>query len=133
MSLAPAPETWVRRFPASERRRQLTRTLLAGARGGAVSACEAADLRSRAVVLNRVLALAIARRYHHKGVEDEDVDQVAMVGLCLAIDRWDPTAPTPFVAFAAPAISGEVKRYFRDRAWLGPPPRAPQKPGAAPP
>lgn len=126
MSVAPAPETWVRRFPASERREQLTRTLLAGARGGAVSECQAADLRSRAVVLNRVLALAIARRYHHKGVEDEDVDQVAMVGLCLAIDRWDPTVATPFVAFAAPTISGEIKRYFRDRAWLVRPPRSVQ-------
>jgi RNA polymerase sigma-B factor len=126
MSVAPAPETWVRRFPASERREQLTRALLAGARGGAVSECEATDLRSRAVVLNRVLALAIARRYHHKGVEDEDVDQVAMVGLCLAIDRWDPTVATPFVAFAAPTISGEIKRYFRDRAWLVRPPRSVQ-------
>lgn len=124
MSVAPAPETWVRRFPASERREHLTRTLLARARSGAVSRQEAAELRSRAVVLNRVLALAIARRYHHKGVEDEDVDQVAMVGLCLAIDRWDPTAPTPFVAFAAPTISGEIKRYFRDRAWLVRPPRS---------
>ena len=85
---------------------------------------EAATLRSRAVVLNRVLALAIARHYHHKGVEDDDVDQVAMVGLCLAIDRWDPTAATPFVAFAAPTISGEIKRYFRDRAWLVRPPRS---------
>ena len=124
MSVAPAAETWVRRFPASECREQLTRTLLAGARGRGVSVGEAAELRSRAVVLNRVLALAIARRYHHKGVEDEDVDQVAMVGLCLAIDRWDPTAVTPFVAFAAPTISGEIKRYFRDRAWLVRPPRS---------
>lgn len=89
-----------------------------------MSGNEATHLRRQAVVLNRVLALAIARRYHHKGVEDEDVDQVAMVGLCLAIDRWDPAAPTPFVAFAAPTISGEIKRYFRDRAWLVRPPRS---------
>jgi RNA polymerase sigma-B factor len=124
MSVAPAPETSIHRFPASERREQLTRILLARARTGEVSDGEAADLRSRAVVLNRVLALAIARRYHHKGVEDDDVDQVAMVGLCLAIDRWDPTAATPFVAFAAPTIAGEIKRYFRDRAWLVRPPRS---------
>ena len=124
MSVASPPETWVRRFPVSERREQLTRTLLTRAQSGAMSREEAADLRGRAVVVNRVLALAIARRYHHKGVEDEDVDQVAMVGLCLAIDRWDPTAATPFVAFAAPTISGEIKRYFRDRAWLVRPPRS---------
>ena len=98
--------------------------LLTSARSDAGSGDQAADLRSRAVVLNRVVALAIARRYHHKGVEDDDVNQVAMVGLCLAIDRWDPTAATPFVAFAAPTISGEIKRYFRDRAWLVRPPRS---------
>ena len=124
VSVVPPSETWVRRFPASERREQLTRTLLLAARRHDRSAAEVADLRNRAVVLNRVLALALARRYHHKGVEDEDVDQVAMVGLCLAIDRWDPTASTPFVAFAAPTISGEIKRYFRDRAWLVRPPRS---------
>ena len=77
-------------------------------------------------MLNRVLALTIARRYHRRGVDDEDVDQVAMVGLCLAVDRWDPTVSTPFVAFAGPTISGEIKRHFRDRAWLVRPPRSVQ-------
>ena len=49
-----------------------------------------------------------------------------MVGLCLAVDRWDPTVSTPFVAFAGPTISGEIKRHFRDRAWLVRPPRSVQ-------
>jgi RNA polymerase sigma-B factor len=31
---------------------------------------------------------------------------------------------TPFVAFAGPTISGEIKRHFRDRAWLVRPPRS---------
>jgi RNA polymerase sigma-B factor len=124
MSVTAAPETWTRRFPASERREQLTHNLLAIVRSAGINAEEAAALRNEAVEVNRVLALAIARRYHHKGVEDEDVDQVAMVGLCLAIDRWDPDADTPFVAFAAPTISGEIKRHFRDRAWLVRPPRS---------
>ncbi|MEP6650349.1 MAG: sigma-70 family RNA polymerase sigma factor [Lapillicoccus sp.] len=126
MSVAHAPETWSHRFPASERREHLTRNLLVVARSEDISPADAATLRNEAVVLNRVLALAIARRYHRKGVEDEDLDQVAMVGLCLAVDRWDPTAPTPFVAFAAPTISGEIKRHFRDRAWLVRPPRSVQ-------
>jgi RNA polymerase sigma-B factor len=121
---ASATDTWARRFPASERREQRTRDLLLVARSAGVSDAEAAALRNEAVVLNRALALAIARRYHHKGVDDEDLDQVAMVGLCLAVDRWDPSAETPFVAFASPTIAGEIKRHFRDRAWLVRPPRS---------
>jgi RNA polymerase sigma-B factor len=124
MSIACETQTWDRRFPASERREQLTRNLLAVARRGDIGSRDAAALRNEAVVLNRVLALTIARRYHRRGVDDEDIDQVAMVGLCLAVDRWEPTVATPFVAFAGPTISGEIKRHFRDRAWLVRPPRS---------
>jgi RNA polymerase sigma-B factor len=124
MSVAHVSEPWARRFPASERREQLTRNLLIVARSDDLSSADAATLRGEAVMLNRVLAIAIARRYHHRGVENDDVDQVAMVGLCLAVERWDPTADTPFVAFATPTIAGEIKRHFRDRAWLVRPPRS---------
>jgi RNA polymerase sigma-B factor len=126
MSVTKASETWARRFPASERRERLTQQLLLEARAATVDAATAARLRNEALEANRTLALSLARRYHHKGVENEDVDQVAMVGLCLAVDRWDPSADTPFVAFAGPTIAGEIKRYFRDRAWLVRPPRSVQ-------
>jgi RNA polymerase sigma-B factor len=126
MSVMTGPDTWAHRFPASERRERLTHDLLTEARSDACDATNAARLRDEAFVANRALALSIARRYHHKGVENEDVDQVAMVGLCLAVDRWDPAAETPFVAFAGPTIAGEIKRHFRDRAWLVRPPRSVQ-------
>src|SRR5690242_4463429 len=124
MSITSNVETWAYRFPASERRERLTQGLLTAARNDAVDAPAAARMRDEAFAANRALALSIARRYHHKGVENEDVDQVAMVGLCLAVDRWDPSAETPFVAFAGPTIAGEIKRHFRDRAWLVRPPRS---------
>ena len=126
MSVTTVAETWASRFPASERRERLTHQLLQDARSDAIDAPSAARLRDEAFEANRTLALSIARRYHHKGVENEDVDQVAMVGLCLAVDRWDPSAETPFVAFAGPTIAGEIKRHFRDRAWLVRPPRSVQ-------
>ena len=124
MSVTTVSETWADRFPASERRERLTHQLLRDARSDAVDVATSTRLRDEAFAANRTLALAIARRYHHKGVENEDVDQVAMVGLCLAVDRWDPSAETPFVAFAGPTIAGEIKRHFRDRAWLVRPPRS---------
>ena len=44
-------------------------------------------LRADAIELNIVLATSIARRYINRGVELDDLRQVALVALVLAIDR----------------------------------------------
>ena len=70
------------------------------------------------------LADALARQYAHRGVELEDLTQVARMGLVLAVDRFVPQATgCPFEAFAVPTIRGELRRYFRDHGWLVRPPR----------
>jgi RNA polymerase sigma-B factor len=58
------------------------------------------------------------RPFRRKGVPTEDLHQVAMVGLVEAVDRFDPTLGHSFTTFAMPTIKGELRRYFRDRAWL---------------
>lgn len=40
---------------------------------------------------------------------------MASLGLVKAVDRFDPELGTPFEAYAAPTILGELKRHFRDR------------------
>jgi RNA polymerase sigma-B factor len=72
----------------------------------------------RAELIDALLPLArnIARRYAHRGDSLEDLEQVASVGLVLAVDRFDPGRGTDILSFAVPTISGEVLRYFRDRA-----------------
>ena len=64
----------------------------------------------------RPLAYRLARRFTH-GV-DEDVRQVALLGLLKAIDRFDPGAGCKFATFAIPTILGELKRYLRDHSRL---------------
>jgi RNA polymerase sigma-B factor len=76
------------------------------------------DDASRAALVERFLPLArhLARRYQGGG-EDEDLVQVASLGLLKAIDRFDPARGIAFSSFAVPTIIGEIKRYFRDHGW----------------
>lgn len=72
--------------------------------------------RNQLVELHMGLAAHIARRLS-RGSNDQDIRQVAMVGLVKAVDRFDPERGTPFAAFAGRTIEGEIKRHFRDRTW----------------
>ena len=62
------------------------------------------------------VARHIARRYRNRGENPEDLEQVAAVGLILAVDRFEPDRGVDFLSFAVPTITGEVLRHFRDRA-----------------
>jgi RNA polymerase sigma-B factor len=64
------------------------------------------------------LAYRLARRYQRPGEPIEDLAQVATIGLLKALDRFDPERGHDFMAYAAPTILGELKRYFRDFGWV---------------
>lgn len=87
----------------------------------------ASRLRERVVLANRGLAMALARRFEGRGIEIDDLNQVAMLGLVQAARRYRPDKGHGFTAFAAPTITGELKRYFRDHGWAVRPPRALQE------
>jgi RNA polymerase sigma-B factor len=58
-----------------------------------------------------------ARRHFRHGEPIEDLTQVALEALLLALQRFDPTRRRPFLAFAKPTISGMIRRHFRDTGW----------------
>lgn len=82
-----------------------------------------ADLLERIVVVGIPLADAVARRYRGRGIETDDLVQVARTALVKAVQRYRPGAGPGFSAYATPTISGELKRWFRDQGWSVRPPR----------
>ncbi|MFE3194824.1 RNA polymerase sigma factor SigF [Nocardia sp. NPDC059240] len=74
-------------------------------------------LRNEILRLCMPLADHIARRFAGRGQELEDLQQVALLGLIQAVDRFDVSRGSTFLAFAVPTIMGEVRRHFRDHAW----------------
>lgn len=64
------------------------------------------------------LAAHIAKRFSRPGIGDDDLRQVAMLGLVKAVDRFDPDYGVPFASFAGSTIEGELKRHFRDHSWV---------------
>ena len=69
------------------------------------------------------LCSSMAGRYVGRGVEHDDLVQVARLALIKAINGFEPGRGPSFAAYAVPTISGELKRWFRDRGWMVRPPR----------
>lgn len=79
------------------------------------------------VTRHGALARALARRFRGRGEPIEDLEQVAMIGLIKAWDRFDPERGSRFESFASVTILGELKRHLRDKAWTVRVPRALQE------
>ncbi|UNT00582.1 SigB/SigF/SigG family RNA polymerase sigma factor [Streptomyces tubbatahanensis] len=75
------------------------------------------ELSARLVEAWLPMARRLAAKYRNRGENLEDLEQVAALGLVKAIDRYDPAQGTPFVPFAVPTITGEIRRHFRDHTW----------------
>ena len=64
------------------------------------------------------LARAVARKFAGRGVELEDLEQVAAIALMKAIERFEVDRGFKFVTYAVPTITGEVRNHLRDRSGL---------------
>jgi RNA polymerase sigma-B factor len=89
---------------------------------------EDGDVRAREEIVMRFMPLArqLASRYRHAGEPQEDLVQVACLGLLKAVDRFEPERGA-FTKYAVPTMLGELKRHFRDKGWAIHVPRATQE------
>jgi RNA polymerase sigma-B factor len=87
------------------------------------------DLEARKELLERLVPLArrLAARYAYTDEPQEDLVQVACVGLIKALDRFDPDRGVSFASYAVPTMLGELRRHFRDKSWAAHVPRATQE------
>jgi len=104
-----------------------TLELLAEAASAESNPQRAETLRAEAILLNRSLAISLARRYRGRGIDDDDLEQVAMLGLCKAVRGYRHQPDKTFAGYAVPTIRGELKRHFRDSGWLVRPTRSLQE------
>jgi len=74
------------------------------------SACETLVTRYSSIVRSCV-------QHYWRFPEPEDLTQVGYVGLLKAINKFDPDVGDNLAAYAQPCVSGEIKRYFRDKRW----------------
>ncbi|GAA3585349.1 SigB/SigF/SigG family RNA polymerase sigma factor [Amycolatopsis ultiminotia] len=75
------------------------------------------EIRDQLVREHLELARNLARKFRNRDEAMDDLVQIATVGLIHAVDRYDPTQGTDFLAFAVPTISGELRHHFRDNSW----------------
>jgi len=63
------------------------------------------------------LARGLAGRFASGRAPYDDLLQVASLELLRAIDRFDPGRRVAFSSYAMPAMTGAIKRYYRDVTW----------------
>jgi RNA polymerase sigma-B factor len=85
------------------------------------------QLRNELVEQHRDIADFYVKRYGGRGVPSDDLQQVALLTILRAVERFDPELGIEFSTFASRTIEGELKRYFRDRTWSVKPPRRMQE------
>ncbi|MCX7923664.1 MAG: SigB/SigF/SigG family RNA polymerase sigma factor [Clostridia bacterium] len=72
---------------------------------------------NRNEIVNKYLYLSeiISKKFLNRGIDYEDIYQVASIALIKAVERFSVDKGVKFVSFATPTIIGEIKRFFRDK------------------
>ena len=81
---------------------------------------ESGDVAIRNEIAEQYLYIAdiLAKKFVGRGVEYDDLRQVAVYALLRGIDRFEPDLGMQFTTFITPTITGEIKNYFRDKSRM---------------
>ena len=63
---------------------------------------------------NQGLICCIEKRFRGRGIEADDLHQLASIGFIKAVRCYDESYGTEFSTYAVPKIIGEIRRYLRD-------------------
>jgi len=74
-------------------------------------------LRDKLIAMHQNLVRFLASKFANRGEPLEDLVQVGNIGLVNAVDRYEVGRGNKFSTYATPTIVGEIRRYFRDKAW----------------
>ena len=62
------------------------------------------------------IAEILAKKFVGRGVDYDDLYQVACLALVKGVERFEPDMGMQFTTFITPTITGEIKNYFRDKS-----------------
>lgn len=80
-------------------------------------------LRNRLVENYIYVAEILAKKFAGRGVEYDDLFQVASEALISGVEKFDPDMGTQFTTYITPTVTGMIKNYFRDYSRAVRPPR----------
>lgn len=75
----------------------------------------AESLRDELVNTYLYIAEILSKKFVNRGIDYEDIYQVACMGILYAVERFDPDKGVQFASFATPTVLGEIRKYFRDK------------------
>ena len=127
MSVSHAPRALAGTTPSARDARSRRTAELLDAVTNAQDPARRQDLLDEVVLVNLCVARSLARRFAGRGVDAEDLEQVASEALVKAAGRFDPAHGKDFLSFAVPTVRGELQRYFRDVGWVVRPTRRVQE------
>lgn len=72
------------------------------------------DAEARVLEENQGLIRCVERRFAGRGIEGDDLHQLACIGFIKAVRGYDDSFGTAFSTYAVPKIAGEIRRFLRD-------------------
>ena len=79
---------------------------------------QSTDAREALVHRYESMVQTTAREYRLPAQYYEDLVQVGYVGLLKAVSNFDPSVHEELGPYARACVSGEIKRFFRDKRWV---------------